>query len=109
MINVILDEHKVVDILINILVDDYNPEKEVVELFKKMYENNIINSGFESIDTPLDDMVGNDYINDCRVVYEGDDDYENIKKEFEEEGLGVSDYGIIEASNEDKSMFLVRY
>lgn len=112
MINVKLDEENAIDMLINRLVEFWNPAKEVIQLFTKMYENYVYGGGFGDMEFNPRVIVDNDYINWCKVIHKGDDDYKIVKSIYKKEGCcDVSCetiYGFIEAANEDGTVFLMR-
>lgn len=113
MISVNLEEENAIDMLINRLVEFWNPAQEVIELFTKMYENYVYSGGFGETEFNPRIIVDNDYVNWCKVIYESDDDYEKVKSIYEKDGCcDVScetRYGYIEAANKDGTIFLMRY
>lgn len=112
MIKVNLNEDTVLDMLIDRL-DFWHPDQEIVDLYKQMYKNYIDGGIFECMEEfdPIC-IVDNDYINYCRVIEEGEEDYNEIKSIYEKEGCCdiscETSFGFIEATNEDKTLFLVR-
>lgn len=83
-------------------------------LYEQMYEGYIEGGCFDGGDFNVMVIVDNDYINWCSVVSEGDEGYEDIKKIYEEQGLGDISceeknhgWNFIEA--EYNGSFLVRY
>lgn len=70
---------------------------------------------FESVELNIHEIVDNDYVNWCTVVYEDDEAYEGIKELYDRDGLGDisceddlnGGYSFIEAEYDD--CFLVRY
>lgn len=113
MINIKLKEEYIINLLINRLVEKWNPSEEVVKLFEKMYTNCVYGGGFSDMEFNIDFIVDNDYVNYCQVIKKGDDDYKKIKAIYKKEGCcdisGKTKYSFIEASNEDSTVFLVRY
>lgn len=113
MINIKIDE----DTALNLLTERVRTWKsgEVAELFDKMYENYIDSGCFEGMEFDPMTIVDNDCVNYCQVIEEGDSEFEEIKKLYEEQGLGDiscdSSYGYIEAVNDEENptLFLVRY
>lgn len=112
MITVKLNEENAIDMLISRLVDFWKPAEEVIQLFTKMYESYVYDSGFGDMEFSPRVIVDNDYINWCKVIHEDDDDYDIVKSIYEKEGCcDVSYetiYGFIEAANEDGTVFLMR-
>mgnify|MGYP003303909358 FL=1 len=53
-----------------------------------MYENYIDNGCFDGGTFNVMAIVDNDYINWCTVINEDDEAYEDIKKLYDEQGLG---------------------
>lgn len=84
------------------------------ELYREMYENYIDCGVFENGEFDVMAIVDNDYVNYCDVISEGDAEYENIKKLYDEFGCGDISceelncgYSFIEAATSDS--FLLRY
>lgn len=57
-------------------------------LYEAMYENYIDGGCFDGGEFDVMSIVDNDYVNWCTVVSEGDEAYEDIKKLYDEQGLG---------------------
>lgn len=84
-------------------------------LYESMYENYIDCGCFEGGEFDVMAIVDNDYINYCTVISEDDEEYEDIKKLYEQEGCTDISceydlnhrYSFIEA--EYDGSFLVRY
>ena len=114
MISVNIEEETVINMLIDRLVEYWNPEDEVVELFIKMYENYAY-SGCFSGDMCFDPkvIVDNDYINYCQVITKKDADFKKVKSMYKNNGCCdiscETRYSFIEAANKNHSAFLVRY
>lgn len=76
-----------------------------------MYENYVYSGCFDGGEFDVMVIVDNDYINYCSVISEGDEEYEDIKQLYDENGLTdiscESNWSFIEA--EYNGSFLVRY
>lgn len=105
------------DIALDMLMDrvcHWTDDYTVSRLYETMYANYIGSGVFDNGDFDVMAIVDNDYINWCSVISEGDEAYEDIKKLYEEQGLGGIScecefnhgYNYIEAECDD--CFLVR-
>ena len=109
-----VDESVALDMLTK-RVEYWTEDKDVIKLFEKMYDNYIYGGCFEESEFDVQVIVDNDYVNYCAVICEGDESYKDIKKLYDEQGLGDisceydlnNGYSFIEA--EHNGMFLVRY
>lgn len=107
-INVLLDEDYVVDLLVK-RVEFWTQDKDVIDLYRKMYENNI--DCFDGAELDVMKIVDNDYINNCLIIEEGDEEYEDLKKlamSGERDCWKTTMFSYIEAFNDDYSLILVR-
>ena len=107
-INVLLDEDYVVDLLVD-RVKFWTQDEDVIDLYRKMYENNI--DCFDGAELDVMKIVDNDYINNCLIIEEGDEEYEDIKKlamSGERDCSETTMFSYIEAFNDDYSLILVR-
>lgn len=108
-INVKIKKDYVIDLLTNRL-SVWTNDKEVVDLFIKMYERYLDEEVFDNLDIDL--IVDNDFINDCTIIEKGDEEFEKVQKLAKEGYYDIScetSYSFIEAYNEDYSLILVRY
>ena len=111
---VIIDDGEALNMLLD-RVEHWTDDETVYRLYEQMYDNYIENGCFENAEFDVMLIVDNDYINYCDVISEGDEAYVDIKKLYDEQGLGdVScdddfnhGYSYIEA--EYDNTFLVRY
>ena len=105
------------DTALNMLMDRVSHWTEDItthRLYKAMYESYVDGGVFDGGDFDVMAIVDNDYVNWCTVIAEGDEAYEDIKKLYDEQGLGdiSCEYGLnhgysfIEAEYDD--CFLVR-
>ena len=107
-INVLLDEDYVVDLLVK-RVEFWTQGKDVIDLYRKMYENII--DCFDGAELDVMEIVDNDYVNNCRIIEEVDEEYEDLKKlamSGERDCWGTTMFNYIEAFNDDYSLILVR-
>lgn len=110
MVTVKMNEQDLVDMLVE-RVKFWSYDTDIIELFKRMCESYAYSGCFEGAEIDIMEIVDNDYVNYCSILTEGDDEYENIKAIYDEQGLGDCScehdgYSYIEA--EYNGMFLVR-
>lgn len=82
-----IDNDLALDMLMNRLeywTDDYITHR----LYEQMYESYVDGGVFDDGDFDVMAIVDNDYINYCDVISDGDEEYEDIKKLYEEQDLG---------------------
>lgn len=113
MLNIKLDEETAIEALID-RVKVWKDNPEVIKLFESMYENYVYGGVFDGGKFDVVDIVDNGVVNYCSVVEEGDSSFEKIKKVYDEQGLGDCscedcEGNFIEAVNDDKTMFLIRW
>lgn len=115
MLNIKIDEEKAIDLLVE-RVKFWTQDETTIELFEKMYDSYIYSGCFEDIDFDVMVIVDNDYINYCSVISKEDEDFEDILKVYNEQGLGdcsreeCSGSFIESVDNEDEpSAFLIRW
>lgn len=109
-----INEDMALDMLMK-RVEYWTKDDTVYYLYEKMYESYIDSGCFEGVDFDINKIVDNDYINWCKVITEEDEEYEDIKKLYDENGLtDISceyefnhGYSFIEAEYDGN--FLVRY
>ena len=108
-----IDNDMALELLLNRL-SFWTDDETTHKLYESMYENYIDGGVFEGGEFDVMAIVDNDYVNWCTVISEGDEGYEDIKKLYEEEGLGDisceddlnNGYNFIEAEYDGN--FLVR-
>lgn len=89
LVNVKIDSEKIVDILLDRLMHWIETDDIITyKLYEQMYTKYAENYAFDSIEFDLMVIVDNDYINYCKIISKGDDEYEEVKKIFETQGLG---------------------
>lgn len=109
MIKVLMDENDLIDLLVE-RVEFWTQDEEVIDLYRQMYENTI--DCFDGAELDIKLVVDNDYINYCRIIEEGDEDYEEVKKLAMNNESDCSEntiYNFIGAHNSDYSLILVRF
>lgn len=112
MIKLLIDENDALDLLMNRL-SHWTDDDTTHKLYEAMYEHYIAGGVFECYEFDVMVIVDNDYINYCDVIGPGDDDYNEIKKLYDENGCGDisceydGGYNFIEA--EHNGYFLLRY
>ena len=123
MIKVYVDEEDLLQMLTNRVLH-WTDDDTVIKLYEEMYENYIYNGGFEEAEINIMQIVDNDYINYCDVLWPPEEDetgydaekYNKVLKIYKEQSTGdCSEYDLdcsyIEAMVEDcdgKPVFLVR-
>lgn len=108
-INVKIEKDYLLELLSN-RVSFWTNDKEVIDLFEKMYERYMDEEVFNNLDIDL--IVDNDFINDCGIIEKGDEDFKTIQELAKQGYYDISSktcYSFIEAYNEDYSLILVRY
>ena len=113
MVTVRIDEDELLDMLMN-RVENWSKDETTLELFQNMYQEYIDGGVFEGMKLDIDKIVDNDYCNHCRVIEESEDEFEQIKEVYNEQGLGdcsceECEGNFIEAVNSDETAFLIRY
>lgn len=113
MITVKIDEDDLLAMLMNRLIEFWTKgDKKVEELFEKMYQNEIDNGAFEDSTLDIAGIVDNDYVNYTRVIYKGEDEFDELLDLYHGGQYDVSteDVGCdyIEAVTDDEDAILVR-
>ena len=107
---IIIPDYDVIDLFVE-RVKYWTKDKEIIDLFKLMYENQLSYLYFEDNEIDLYDIVDNDYVNYCKVIFENDEDYKEIKLSYLNGIIDISEttpYSYIESASDDLKMFLVR-
>lgn len=121
MINVKVSESLLFDLLVE-RVKYWTNDEDVQNLYIEMYKKYINDGLLEGIELDINQIVDNDYVNNCEIVY-GDDNNENIKNDYNLliELYNNNEYNVscnifkyynpsyIEAVDENKKMILIRY
>lgn len=111
MVNI--DNDKVVEMLLERL-EHWTDDDTTHHLYEAMYEHYVDGGCYEGREFDVMSIVDNDYVNWCEVISDGDEEYNDIKKLYDEQGTGDISceyslnhgYGYIEA--EYNGSFLVR-
>ena len=114
-ITITIDEDEAIDRLMERL-EYWTDDSTTHELYRKMYESYVYGGVFDGSDFDVMAIVDNDYVNYCEVVAPGDDNYDAVKKLYDEEGccdISTEDAGFsfIEAETEvgGEEYFLCRW
>jgi len=110
MIRVCIDESDALNMLMDRLAD-WTADDIATHLYEQMYESYIEGRCFDGAEFNPSVIVDNDWVN-CEVVCKGDEFYDEIKRIYEEQGLGdcsfeSENFDFIEA--EYKGSFLCRW
>lgn len=106
---IIIPDYDVIEFLVD-RVKFWTKDKGIIELYRRMYLN-LLEAGCFEEEIDLYDLVDNDYVNYCKVIFENDEDYEIIKYNYLKGGYDISEitsYSSIESASDDLKMFLVR-
>lgn len=98
-INVKVKKDDVIDLWVNRVTSWFN--NEVVELFRQMYERYVDEGVFDELNVNL--IVDNDYVNNCKVIEKGDEEFEKVQELAKQGYVDISCetdcYGFIESYN----------
>lgn len=108
------------DIAIDLLIErvkHWTDDSKILELFRKMYEDYLDSGCFDGYAYSIDEIVDNDYINNCevRTLHEFDEDTQkillNAVKNGDRDISCETSYSFIEAvdNEENPNLFLMRY
>ena len=106
-----------IEFLVKERINQFAKDKMIANLFWQMYENYLNDDINIFEDTELNDIVDNDYINYCRVIYKDgeEEEYNDLLKLFEEGNRDISceennhRFSFIEAIDEYNGLILVRW
>lgn len=114
MITVKIEEETAVEMLME-RVEYWTDDTLMQELYRKMYENYVYGGCFDDGDFDVMSIVDNDYINWCKIVCDGDNDWEELLNIYNEQGLGdcscetkVADFIEAVDDSENPQAFLIR-
>lgn len=113
MINIQIDENEALEMLMN-RVRYWRDNAITLELFEKMYQNYLDGGCFEGCEFNVDSIVDNDVVNWCSEVNEGDQDFEELLRLYDEGEYDVScehlscGASFIEAVSDDRTAILIR-
>lgn len=82
-----IDNDMAVEMLLERL-EQWTDDITTYRLYESMYENYVNGGVFDGGEFNIMNIVDNDYVNYCDVISEGDESYDDIKKLYEEQGLG---------------------
>lgn len=114
MVNVKIEESDLLEMLVE-RVKFWDLSETEVNLYEKMYEEQIFSRCFEGAEIDVNLIVDNDIVNYCRIVEKGDVEFNKILQLYKDQWLGdisvESHYSYIEAVDDEKNpkAFLVRY
>lgn len=69
-------------------VEFWTDDTTTTELYMQMYENYVESGCLEGATLDIMEIVDNDYINWCRVIEQGDEEFDELLKIYNEQGLG---------------------
>ena len=107
---IIIPDYDVIDLFVE-RIKYWTNDKKIIDLFKLMYENQLLYEFENEDEIDLYDIVDNDYVNYCKVIFENDEEYETVKSAYLNNEFDISDitpYSYIESASDDLKMFLVR-
>lgn len=87
MLTIRIDEDTAIELLVE-RVTQWTEDEDVIELYRRMYDRYVYGGVFDYGEFDVKAIVDNDYVNWCRVVCEGEEDYEEIKAWFDENDCG---------------------
>lgn len=109
MITVKIDEYDALEMLME-RAEYWTDDALTLSLYRQMYDNYVYCGCFDDCEFDVMKIVDNDYVNWCKIIEEGDQDYDIVKKIYEEQGCCDCScetcYSYIEA--EEDGIFLVR-
>lgn len=109
-----IDDDMALELLVN-RVKVWTDDEQIINLYEKMYESYIDSGCFNGGEFNVMVIVDNDFVNYTRVVFKDEEEFDELLKVYNEQGLGdcsceceFADY-IESVDNEDEpTMFLVR-
>lgn len=107
---IIIPDYDAID-LFESRVEFWTKDKKIIELYRRMYLNQLMYEFEDKDEIDLYDIVDNDYVNYCKVIFENDEEYEIIKSAYLNNDFDISEvtsYNCIESASDDLKMFLVR-
>ena len=107
---IIMPDYDVIDVFES-RVRFWTSDKKIIDLYRLMYLNQLMYVFEDKDEIDVYDIVDNDYVNYCKVIFENDEDYKEIKSSYLNGVFDISEttpYSYIEAASDDLKMFLVR-
>lgn len=116
LVNVKIDSEDLVDLLMDRLEKMWTQDEDILNLYRKMYEDYCDNGYWDGYEFDVMKIVDNDWVNYCKIIDKSDIEFEEILKIYKEQGLGYFCYKgkcayrcIEQVDNEEEpKMFLVR-
>lgn len=116
LVNVKIDSEDLVDLLMDRLEKMWTQDENVLNLYRKMYEDYCDGGCWDGCEFDVMQIVDNDWVNNCKVIDESDIEFKGVLKIYKEKGLGDCScecdcgYSYIEQvdDEEEPKMFLVR-
>ena len=106
MITVNLDNDDALDMLME-RVGHWTGNNTTLELFEKMYENQICNGYFDGCEFNVMNIVDNDYVNWCSVIWDDEEEFEELLETYKKGEREYKNY-VIEEVSDDETAILVR-
>lgn len=78
-----------------------------LELFEKMYNNQIHSGCFDGCEFNVMNIVDNDYVNWCSVIWDNEEEFEELLETYKKGEREYKHY-VIEAVSDDETAILVR-
>lgn len=88
LVNVKIDSEDLVDLLMNRLEKMWTQDEDVLNLYRKMYEDYCDGGCWDGCEFNVMKIVDNDWINNTQVIDKTNEDFEEILKIYKEQGLG---------------------
>ena len=117
-ITVKIDEDTALDMLMDRL-SVWTSDIDTIELFRSMYDSYCYNGYFDEAEFDVMQIVDNDYVNWCNVIYKDEENAEDFERLVEMYKDGDRDFScehlenisgsFIEAVNDDETAILIRY
>lgn len=109
-----IDEEQAIEMLVK-RVEFWTQDTEIVELYRKMYDNYVYGGVFDGGEFDINVIVDNDYINYTRIIAKGDEEFNELLQVYKENGIGdcscetdICDYIESTDNEENPTIFLVR-
>lgn len=114
MITVQMEERDILDLFIQ-RINYWTDNPVIAKLYADMYERFLEDGCFNNTHLDIQEIVDNDYVNNCSIIYSNDPDFDKYFKIYEERGAcDISDEGLhhsyIESVDDEDAatMMLVR-
>lgn len=87
MMTIKIDEEQAVDMLLERL-EYWTDDCATHELYRKMYESYVYGGCFGGGEFDVMGIVDNDYINYCKIYEQGDEEFNELLRLYQEQGIG---------------------